>query len=321
MGIYRRIEVHTWVDEKFKRLSPIQPSAQALWFYLLTGPQTGIIPGLFKAGHAAMAEDLDWNQEAFEKAFQEVLREGLVKDSIKDRLIWIPNAIKYNPPSSPNVIRSWAAALDTLPECSLRREAIEYMRKEVYLLDKKEVKGFAKAFDEVFGKALGEALPKGNENQSPNQEQKQEQKQEYKEGEAAQPPASPPPAPVKSEQPEPRKQNPLQNPTPIIVTGKAAYGVLGNVHLLPSEYSSLVKEYGESIIKTYIEKLGANIADRGKTYANHYAKIMAWLLEDKIERKFGPWRSTPEPDIPKPDETHEAKIIIGRAKARFGVVT
>ena len=123
--MYRKIEIAMWGDEKFKRLSPMKASGQTLWIYLLTGPQTGIIPGLYKAGHAAMAEELGWELKDFEEAFQEVFREGMLKESKKDRLIWIPNAIKYNPPASPNVIKSWTNSLETLPKCDLLYEAIE----------------------------------------------------------------------------------------------------------------------------------------------------------------------------------------------------
>lgn len=156
-----------WNDKNFKALSPLPPSGQGLWIYLLIGPQTGLIPGLFCTGHAALAEALGWSLEDFEKAFSEVFAKGMVKDSREDRLVWVPNAIKYNPPASPNVVKSWASALDDLPECTLLKEAIEAIRTEVYSLDKKENKGFAKAFREVFGEGI--------ENPSPNQEQEQEQ--------------------------------------------------------------------------------------------------------------------------------------------------
>ncbi len=33
---YRKIEVKTWSDTKFRSLSPIKPCGQGLWFYLLT---------------------------------------------------------------------------------------------------------------------------------------------------------------------------------------------------------------------------------------------------------------------------------------------
>lgn len=107
MSRYRKIETRTWADEKFMRLTPMQPSGQCLWFYLLTGPHTGPVPGLFRAGRAAMADDLDWPLEAFDAAFEELLREGMVRADFKAKLVWLPNAIKYNKPESPNVVKSW----------------------------------------------------------------------------------------------------------------------------------------------------------------------------------------------------------------------
>ncbi len=40
---------------------------------------TSPIPGLFRAVRAAMAEELDWEQEAFDKAFREVFMQGMAK--------------------------------------------------------------------------------------------------------------------------------------------------------------------------------------------------------------------------------------------------
>ena len=167
MSRYRKIEVKTWGDAKFRALSPIQPSGQALWLYLLTAPSTGPIPGLFRAGRAALAEDLGWAPEAFAEAFQEVLKQGMVKADFEARLVWIPNAIRHNPPASPNVVKSWRTEFDLLPECSLKAEAFSLLR--AYVLEMGE--GFAKAFQEAFGKASRKPSPKT----MPNQEQEQEQ--------------------------------------------------------------------------------------------------------------------------------------------------
>src|SRR5262245_56307986 len=94
-GIYRRVSVRMYADERFMRLSALQPSGQSLWLYLLTGPHTGPIPGVFVSGKAAMAEALDWTIEDFEKAFAEVSGEGLAEFDAKTRLWFIPNAIKH----------------------------------------------------------------------------------------------------------------------------------------------------------------------------------------------------------------------------------
>lgn len=69
---YRNVDVRLWGDQKYRSLTPIKPSGQALFLYLLTNPNTTSLPGLFRAGAAAMAEELGWELKYFQKAFQEV---------------------------------------------------------------------------------------------------------------------------------------------------------------------------------------------------------------------------------------------------------
>lgn len=168
-GRYRKVEVRTWGDEKFRALSPMPACGQGLWLFLITGPHTGPIPGLFRAGRAAMAEELDWELEAFDKAFQEAFQQGMVKADFKARVMWLPSAIKHNKPESPNVVKSWATEFDLIPECDLKREAFESLKASIHALGE----AYAKAFNETFGKPSAKALPKT----MPNQEQEQEQEQ------------------------------------------------------------------------------------------------------------------------------------------------
>lgn len=184
MSRYRKVEVKTWSSEDFRALSPMPPSGQGLWFFLMTGPLTGPVPGLFRAGRAGMAEELGWAQEAFDEAFGEVLGKGMVKADLTARVVWLPQAIKYNRPESPNVVRSWRADLDMLPECALKAEALVALR--AFLEEMGD--GFVAAFDEIRNgkpgrseptqKASGKALSKPSGKASPNQEQEQEQEQE-----------------------------------------------------------------------------------------------------------------------------------------------
>lgn len=171
---YRKIEVRMWGDEKFRELSPMPPSGQALWVFLLTGPHTGPIPGLFRAGRAAMAEELDWELEAFGEAFGEVFRQGMAKADWKAKVVWIPNAIACNRPESPNVVTSWGSEWDLIPECDLKREAFEALRASIHELGE----GFAKAFDKAFAKPSGKPSGMPSAKAMPNQEQEQEQEQE-----------------------------------------------------------------------------------------------------------------------------------------------
>ena len=159
---YSKVFRRMWNDAKFRRLSGPQANAQTLWLRLLTGPELTNIPGVFVGGEAALAEALGWDLEGFRKAFAEVFREGLVKADWKARLVWVPKAIHYNRPESPNVIRSWRTQWDELPECELKAEAYRHL------------KAFVEGLTEPFGRAFAEALP----DPSPNQEQEQEQEQE-----------------------------------------------------------------------------------------------------------------------------------------------
>jgi hypothetical protein len=89
MSVYRKVEISMWGDDKFRRLSPLPPSGQSLWIYLLTGPHTGAMPGLSRIGRAAMAEDLGWSPEALAEAFRELFREGLAEADWQARVVWL----------------------------------------------------------------------------------------------------------------------------------------------------------------------------------------------------------------------------------------
>jgi hypothetical protein len=177
MSRYRRVEVRTYGDEKFRTLSPIPACGQGLWFYLITGPHTTAIPGLFRAGRAAMAEELGWPQEGFNCAFQEILDQGMAKADFENRVVWLPNAIKHNKPASPNVVTSWAAELDLIPECELKSEAIRAIEEFLNLLGPSYALAFA-AIKKASGKPPLCSSQKPSSKATANQEQEQEQEQE-----------------------------------------------------------------------------------------------------------------------------------------------
>ena len=163
MARFRKVDVRVWGDEKFRRLSAPQPCGQSLWFYLLTAPETNSIPGLFRAGEAALAESLGWGLEAFREAFAEVSREGLAEMDKVARVVWVPNAIKYNAPESPNVVKSWRTHWDEIPESPLKLKAWH------------SLKAFMEGLSIGFREAFAKACPKPMANQEQEQEQEQEQ--------------------------------------------------------------------------------------------------------------------------------------------------
>lgn len=165
-GIYRRVTVRMYGDERFMRLSPQLPSGQSLWVYLLTGPHTGPIPGVFVAGRAALAEALGWEPEPFAKAFREVLAEGLAEFDDKTRMCFVPNAVRHNMPPNPNVVKSWRTAWLQLPECALRDRIHDHL--STVLSEVSEA--FGNAFSEGCAKSLGNPSAKGSGNGLAKQE-------------------------------------------------------------------------------------------------------------------------------------------------------
>ena len=173
--IYRKIAVRMWGDGKFCRsLSPMAPSGQALWLYLLTGEHTGIIPGLFSRGKAAIAESLGWDLEDFERCFREIETAGMASADWQARLVWIPNAVKYNRPDNPNVVTAWGRAFQMLPECSLRDRAKVELRRAICKMGRSFEERFVIEFDgsetETHAKTTRYGNPSGNasENGSAN---------------------------------------------------------------------------------------------------------------------------------------------------------
>ena len=151
MSRYRKIDVRIWGDEKFAELSE---RAKLLWFYILTNHRTLCIPGLYSVTESGMAESLGWTLEGFRKPFQELSGKGLVKALWKPGfagLVWVPNAIKYDPPANPNVVKSWSKWVDDIPECELRDEAFQHLEAFIGTL----TEGFMKAFPEPFRKGSG----------------------------------------------------------------------------------------------------------------------------------------------------------------------
>jgi len=177
MSLYRKIHMELFADEKYRSLSPPQPCAQFLWIYLLAGPHTTSIPGLSSTGEMALAEMIGWSLKDFRKTFGEISSLGMVKADWKNRVVWIPKAIVYNPPESPNVVKSWGKQWGMIPQCPLKTEAREAIVR--FLAASNLGTTFRKAFREAFKEDLPEGPTKVAQptfvNPSGNQEQEQEQ--------------------------------------------------------------------------------------------------------------------------------------------------
>lgn len=185
MARYRKIDIRMWGDDRFKSLSQLQPSAQALWIYLLTGPHTTMIPGLSRIGQAACAEELNWPIDDFRRCWSEIEAQGIATASWRDKVIWIPNAIKYDPPRAPDNVTAWGDIWDLIPECDLKTQAAIALHKALSQANPKTAEAFERVakttnFQLYKPKAEPKARPKvgpkvGPQGRAPDQDQDQDQ--------------------------------------------------------------------------------------------------------------------------------------------------
>lgn len=129
-----------------------------------------------------MAEKLKWPIDAFREFFKAIKNEGMAKADWDAQVVWVPNAIHYNEPESPNVVKSWATTWNEIPECPLKKEAFTVLKNKIEDFGKGFQKAFQKAFQDYGSKnkASTKAYGKAYAKSMPNQEQEQEQEQEQK---------------------------------------------------------------------------------------------------------------------------------------------
>jgi len=150
MSRYRKVAVRIYGDKRFNALSRFVPSGQQLYFYLITGPHTTILPGLFEAGPWSIAEKLRWSLEDTERCFEEILVQEMVHFDRDALVMWVPNLIIDNLPANQNVLTSWRRAWDELPSSLLKYNFLEELK---YVLDQED-RAVMKRVVEVFPELL-----------------------------------------------------------------------------------------------------------------------------------------------------------------------
>lgn len=118
---YRRVSTRMWGDEKFLDLSAPKPNARDLFIWLLTGPCTSLVPGVVLTTLSDISERLDWPMPATLASWDEIVAARMATADWSRQLIWLPNALKHNPPANTNVVKGWRRFFDEeVPECALR---------------------------------------------------------------------------------------------------------------------------------------------------------------------------------------------------------
>ena len=121
---YRLLYVSIWNDSKFNALDLY---GQHAFLYLLGHPNLTHL-GAMRGTFEGIVSEINWPKGV---SNLRVLRQlfkakdlGMIKYDPENKFIWLPNFLKYNPPSNANVVTSWIDLLEMLPQCPLRNELL-----------------------------------------------------------------------------------------------------------------------------------------------------------------------------------------------------
>jgi hypothetical protein len=93
-----------------------------VFLHLLTTPLATPF-GLYKAGIATLAEEMQISTRKYSKGFQNGIEMDLFRYNSRTRVVYIPNFFRYNllPPNSNN-LKSWCKILAEIPDCEEKED-------------------------------------------------------------------------------------------------------------------------------------------------------------------------------------------------------
>lgn len=126
---YRKIDPRLWDDEKFVELTTAE---KLLWLYLLTGPHTTSLPGLWTVGLGELVDGLRLPAKHVEEGLRKLERMGRLVLNPRLRLVRVPNAPRYNRPDNARVLKAWFKLWSDIPECQQKYDHLESLRGSVF---------------------------------------------------------------------------------------------------------------------------------------------------------------------------------------------
>ena len=138
MSRYRKLGTWLWSNENFLSLSD---SAHAVFLHVMTSQYSNAI-GCYKASLEALASEARKPFQKFRKGFEELSEKGFVEYDEKFQIVLIPYFIYDNPPTSPNVLKSWLKTLAELPP--------SYLKSKYYQILANYIRHLPKTFRKVF---------------------------------------------------------------------------------------------------------------------------------------------------------------------------
>lgn len=120
MGPYRAIYTKVWDDEVFITLTAIE---KLTFLFILTGPHTTSVPGLYPVRAGQIAGALDLTRDDVDLAMANLQRAGLI--DFDHAVVITPKWTRYHRPGNANITKNWATVVGRLPKTRVLCDWIE----------------------------------------------------------------------------------------------------------------------------------------------------------------------------------------------------
>ena len=111
MAPNRKFYLTMWSDQRFICLSD---KAKLVYMYAVLSPHSNRL-GLYYLPKEYIVADLNLPPDCVERAFQEVLRSGLIRYDQQTSVILVPEYIFWDPLENPKQVKGAVKALDAVP--------------------------------------------------------------------------------------------------------------------------------------------------------------------------------------------------------------
>lgn len=122
---FRTVHPAMWRDKEFKLLSL---EAKLVWLHCLTGPHGTHFPGLSRTTVREIAATVDLSPRKVASIMDSLTKLGWLRHDDVEEVLFLPNALKYNPPDNEKQLKHWVRIWSNFPECSLKQLALDALR-------------------------------------------------------------------------------------------------------------------------------------------------------------------------------------------------
>ena len=162
MRDYGKLKSSIWDSKKFKSLKD-DDSARVLYFFLHTCTH-GNASGCFRLKKGYAIDDLNWSESTFDRAIDRLVKARLIDWDEGEQVVCLIDFLKHSPITNKKHGIGAVRAAIALPDCAIKYNIINELRKDQHAKQSKELKDFLKENGKTSDSPIGSSIDTTNTN-------------------------------------------------------------------------------------------------------------------------------------------------------------